>query len=142
MDYAEISGISIKSKKNNEIKKEGENTGKENIAAGIDDCCGLVACAPLLQQQQPKFARESQFSSFERGFANFPHLPENDMMPFFLPFTVFYNEAWCSSGDLRLHRAWNVRINLNCSFEWATWIIEEHFGGGFLWTHQISFGFP
>lgn len=94
MDYAEISGISIKSKKTlNEIKKKEKNTGKENIPAGIGDCCGLVACPPLLQQQQPQFARESQFSLFETEFANFPHLPGNDMMPFFLPLTVSYNEG-------------------------------------------------
>lgn len=42
-----------------EIKKEEKNTGKENIPAGIGDCCGLVACRPLLQQKQPQFARES-----------------------------------------------------------------------------------
>lgn len=64
-----------------EIKKEEKNTGKENIPAGIGDCCGLVAFRPLLQQKQPQFARESQFSSFEREFANFPHFPENDTMP-------------------------------------------------------------
>lgn len=64
-----------------EIKKEEKNIGKENIPARIGDCSGLVACPPLLQQKQRQFARELQFSSLEREFANFPHLPENDMMP-------------------------------------------------------------
>lgn len=70
-----------KAAKTMEIKKEKKNSGKENIPAGIGDCCGLVACPPLLQQNQPQIARESQFSSFEREFANFPRLPENDTVP-------------------------------------------------------------
>lgn len=79
---------------------------------------------------------------------NSSNLPENHNFPYLrqnLPiFPICQAMMWClfsyhsqcpvMRGDVHLETsgcpgAWNVRINLNCSFEWAAWIIEKHFFG-------------
>lgn len=47
----------------------------------------------------------------------FLHLPENDMMQYFLPLTVRYREGRCSSGYLRLHRGMETQDIYNCSLK-------------------------
>lgn len=121
-----------------EIKEE-KNTGKENIPAGIGDCCGLVACPPLVQQQQPPICQR---------IAIFPLLRENlPIFPICRRMTrchiSYHSLCHMMRGGAHLETsgctgARNVRINLNCSFEWATCIIEKHyFGGIFLDTSSI-----